>query len=100
MYFQVYSSIKPYLPLCVILADSQVIERFGIDRNIWRFAGEVPHGPTSKDWWNAGFLGLIGAPCSSPRFPLKGSFKGDVGPYKGYIRTDFGTILGFGLGLR
>ena len=24
-------------------------------------------------------------PLGSPRFPLKGSFKGDIGPYKGYV---------------
>ena len=44
---------------------------------------------------------LNGDPYESPRFPLKGSFKGDIGPYKGYIGVyciDRFLALGFSYG--
>ena len=43
-------------------------------------------------WWH---LGMVRPPISC-RFPLKGSFKGEIGPRKGSIKQYFGRTLSFG----
>ena len=36
-----------------------------------------------------------GISWESPRFPLKGCFKGDIRPHSGYVGLDVGSIFGF-----